>query len=305
MGRHLETMPKLEANFEHVTQLKLAETGLTDAHAGFIEHFPRLRSLNMNNNGLTRLPTAVGRMQSLIGLYLANNRIALTAEAVDALRDLIRLESIDLRGNPLGRVPDIGRMPMLHTLILADTGINTWPPGLFSLPRLRHLHLNLQRNVITIVPQVVPGSVEAEMLARTLLNREPEWISQANLDQLRDYIRSVGLDPDRPYPSRGVRDSLDWEAGMTRAQWVDRQPIWNEVEDEIGSVAFFDHIRLLTQSSHFKNDRAFRVDLTGQTLANAGSHGKEQRTAPADFHDGTGADQLCRCRGGAVQCHGP
>jgi hypothetical protein len=264
MGRHLETMPRLEANFEHVTRLKLPDTGLTDANAGFLDHFPRLRSLNMNNNGLTRLPTAVGRMQSLTELYLANNRVVLTAEAVDKLRDLIRLESIDLRGNPLGQVPDIGRMPVLHTLILGDTGINTWPRGLFSLPRFRHFYLSLQRNVIDFVPQVVPGSVEAELLARTILSREPQWISEENLNQLRDYIHSVGLDPDRPYPSRGVRDSLDWEEGMTRAQWVDRQPIWNQVEDEIGSVPFFDHIRLLTRSSHFKNDRAFRVDLTAK-----------------------------------------
>lgn len=264
MGRHLETMPKLEANFEHVTQLKLPGTGLTDANAAFLDHFPRLRSLNMNNNGLTRLPTAIGRMHTLTELYLGNNQIELTVAAAEELGGLIRLESMDLRGNPLGQVPDIGRMPRLHTLILADTGINTWPDGLFSIPRLRHFYLSLQRNVITLVPQVVPGSVEAELLARTILDRELQWISQENLDQLREYIHSVGLDPDRPYPSRGVRDSLEWEEGLTRAQWVDRQPIWNEVEDEIGSVPFFDHIRLLTQSSHFKNDRAFRVDLTAK-----------------------------------------
>ncbi|MHC8289216.1 dermonecrotic toxin domain-containing protein [Pseudomonas sp. XS1P51] len=264
MGRHLETMPKLEANFEHVTQLKLLNTGMTDANASFLEHFPRLRSLRMNDNRLTRLPTAVGRMQFLTELHLASNRIELTLQARSALRDLVRLESIDLRGNPLRWVPDIGRMPMLHTLMLSDTGINTWPGGLFSQPRLRHFYLSLQRNVITFVPQVVPGSVEAELLARTLFSREPQWLSEANLNQLRDYIRSVGLDPDRPYPSRGVRDSLDWEEGLTRAKWVDRQPLWNEVEDEIGSVPFFDHIRLLTKSSHFTNDQAFRVDMTAK-----------------------------------------
>ncbi|MHC8331051.1 dermonecrotic toxin domain-containing protein [Pseudomonas sp. LB3P25] len=264
MGRHLETMPKLEANFEHVTQLKLLNTEMTDAHASLLDHFPKLRSLNLNSNRLTRLPTAVGRMQFLTELHLANNRIELTLQAVDELRDLFRLESIDLRSNPLRWVPNISRMPMLHTLILADTGINTWPGGLFSQPRLRHFHLSLQRNLITFVPQVVPGSVEAELLARTILNREPQWISEANLNQLRDYIRSVGLDPDRPYPSRGVRDSLDWEEGLTRAEWVDLQPVWNEVEDEFGSVPFFDHVRLLTKSSHFTNDRVFRVDMTAK-----------------------------------------
>lgn len=264
MGRHLATMPKLEANFEHVTRLKLQNTGITDAHASFLDHFPRLRALNMNDNQLTRLPTAVGRMQFLTELQLGNNRIELTLQARDELRDLFRLETIDLRSNPLRWIPDIGRMPMLHTLILADTGINSWPGGLFSLSRMRHFYLSLQHNVITFVPQVVPGSVEAELLARTIVSREPRWISEANLSQLRDYIHSVGLDPDRPYPSRGVRDSLEWEEGLTRAQWVDRQPLWDEVEDEIGSVSFFDHIRLLTKSSHFTNDRAFRVDMTAK-----------------------------------------
>ncbi|MGE8186728.1 NEL-type E3 ubiquitin ligase domain-containing protein [Pseudomonas sp. NPDC086278] len=264
LGQHLETMPKLEANFDHVTRLKLFNTGMTDAHVSFLEPFPRLRSLNMNANQLTRLPAAVGRMRHLTDLRLGNNRIELTGQTRDALRDLFNLEIIDLQRNPLRRVPDISRMPRLHTLILADTGISTWPDGLFSLARMRHFHLSLQANVITLVPQVVPGSVEAELLARTLLNREPRWISQANLDQLRAYIRSVGLDPERPYPSRGVRDSLDWETGLTREQWVDRQPVWNEVEDEFGSVPFFDHIRLLTRSTSFEKDRAFRLDMTAK-----------------------------------------
>lgn len=264
MGRHLETMPKLEANFEHVTELKLPDTEMTDANAAFLEHFPRLRALNMNNNALTRLPTAIGRMRTLTELYLGNNQIELTVETADELSNLILLESVDLRRNPLGQVPNIGRMRMLHTLILANTGINTWPAGLFSILRLRHFYLSLQDNVITLVPQVLPGSMEAELLARTILNREPQWISQANLNQLREYIHSVGLDPDRPYPPRGVRDSLQWEEGLRRAQWVELQPIWNEVEDEIGSLPFFDNLRLLTQSSHFINDRAFRVDLTAK-----------------------------------------
>jgi Leucine-rich repeat (LRR) protein len=264
MGRHLETMPKLEANFEHVTQLKLLNTEMSDAHASFLEHFPRLRSLTMNNNRLTRLPTAVGRMQYLTELHLANNRIELTLQARDALRDLIQLESIDLRSNPLRWIPDIRRMPMLHTLILADTGINTWPAGLFAQPRFRHFYLDLRHNVITVVPEVVQGSADAELLARTMVSREPRWMSQTNLNRFRDYIRYVGLDPDRPYPSRGVRDSLNWEEGLTRAEWVERQELWNEVEDEFGSVPFFDHIRLLTKSSHFTNDQAFRVDMTAK-----------------------------------------
>jgi hypothetical protein len=96
------------------------------------------------------------------------------------------------------------------------------------------------------------------------LNRDPPWLSAENLETLRGYIRSVGLDPDRPYPPRGVRDSLEWEEGLTRPEWVAKQDVWNSVEDEFGSVPFFNKIRQLTQSSHFKHDLAFRKDMTSK-----------------------------------------
>ena len=262
LGRHLGTMPPLEANFEHVTSLNLLDTGLIDVQVSFLDHFPKLRLLNLTRNKLTRFPRAVGKMRGLTELYLGDNRIVLDMQGASYFRWLTRLQSLDVQGNPLGRVPDIGGMRMLHTVMLGETGINTWPDGLFSQPRFRHFYLNLQRNELTAIPQVTAGSVEAELVARTVLSREQPWLSPENLDTLRDHIRSVGLDPDRPYPPRGVRDSLDWEEGLTRPEWVARQGIWNEVEDEFGSVSFFNQIRKLTQSTHFMNDRVFRVDMT-------------------------------------------
>lgn len=262
MGRHLGTMPPLDGNFQHVTCLNLLGTEMTDAHVAFLDHFPKLRSLNLTGNRLSRFPRAVGRMRGLTELYLGDNRIVLDMQGASYFRWLTRLQSLDLQGNPLGRVPDIGGMRMLHTVMLGETGINTWPDGLFSQPRFRHFYLNLQRNKLTVIPQVTAGSVGAELVARTVLNREQPWLSPENLDTLRNYIRSVGLDPDRPYPPRGVRDSLDWEEGLTRPDWVAKQEVWNSVEDEFGSVPFFNQIRKLTQSTHFMNDRVFRVDMT-------------------------------------------
>ncbi|WP_371922022.1 dermonecrotic toxin domain-containing protein [Pseudomonas sp. 31-12] len=262
LGRHLGTMPTLEANFEHVTSLNLLGTELIDAQVSFLDHFPKLRLLNLTRNKLTRFPRALGKMWGLTELYLGDNRIVLDTQGASYFRWLTRLQSLDLQGNPLGRVPDIGGMRMLHTVMLGETGINTWPAGLFSQPRFRHFYLNLQRNKLTVIPQVTAGSVEAELVARTVLSRDPQWLSPENLDTLRGHIRSVGLDPDRPYPPRGVRDSLDWEEGLTRPEWVARQRIWNEVEDEFGSVPFFNQIRKLTQSTHFMTDRVFRVDMT-------------------------------------------
>lgn len=264
LGRHLGTLPSLEANFEHVTSLNLLGTELTDAQVSFLDHFPRLRLLNLTRNKLTRFPGVAGRMRGLTELYLADNRIVLDLQGATYLRWLTRLQHLDLQGNPLGRVPDIGGMRLLHTVMLGDTGINTWPDGLFSQPRFRHFYLNLQRNELTVIPRATPGSVGAEMLARTVVSRERQWMSADTLNTLRNYIRSVGLDPDRPYPPRGVRDSLEWEEGLTRRDWVAKQAIWNSVEDEFGSVHFFNKIRKLTESSHFQNDNAFRVDMTSK-----------------------------------------
>jgi hypothetical protein len=264
MGRHLGTMPPLEADFQHVTSLNLLGTEMTDAHVTFLDHFPRLRSLNLTRNRLTQLPPSVGHMVGLTELFLGDNRIVLDLQGATYLRWLTRLQYLDLQGNPLGRVPDIGGMRLLHTVMLGDTGIHTWPDGLFSQPRFRHFYLNLQRNELTVIPRATPGSVGAEMLARTVVSRERQWMSADTLNTLRNYIRSVGLDPDRPYPPRGVRDSLDWEAGLTRRDWVAKQAIWNSVEDEFGSVPFFNKIRKLTESSHFQNDNAFRVDMTSK-----------------------------------------
>lgn len=264
LGRHLGTMPTLEGNFNHVTRLNLNRTELIDAQVSFLDHFPRLRSLNLDNNPLTRLPHVIGRMRGLMELTLRGNRIVLDGQSVADLRNLTRLQTLDLQGNPLGRVPDIGHMRNLHSLYLADTGIRTWPDGLFSQPRFRHFYLDMRHNEITYIPAVAPGSVQAELMARTLLSRERQWLPEFNLQTLRHYIRSVGLDPDRPYPPRGVRDSLDWETGMTRPEWVARQPIWNAVEDEFDSVPFFNQIRKLTESAHFQNDPAFRVDMTSK-----------------------------------------
>ena len=264
LARHLGTMPALEGDFGHVTHLNLLNTGLADAQVSLLDHFPRLRSLNLNGNMLTRLPRAVGRMRGLRELNMRGNRLVLDAQSVVDLGGLVRLESLDLMSNPLGRVPDIGRMPMLHTLQLTDTGISTWPDGLFSLPRFRHFYLDIQLNRILDVPAVARGTAEAELLARTVLSRSPRWLPEANLQVLREYIQSVGMDPDRPYPPRGVRDSLDWEQGLTRTEWVARQELWNEVEDEFGSVPFFNEIRKLTESYHFKHDIAFRTDMTAK-----------------------------------------
>ena len=262
--RLLETLPKLEANFDHVTSLSVRSGELRNEHLGFLSSFRRVRYLNLQDNLLTAVPEAINEMSHLTDLSFNENRIELDALAVDRLKKLVQLRSLGLRGNPLKLAPNISRMPQLQVILLNETGLDSWPVGLFSQSRPRSIYLDLRHNPITRIPEVAPGSFRAELLARTLISREPRWISPDNLDTLKSYIESVGMDPERPYPPRGTLDSSDWWMGMTDRQWQEKQEIWNEVEDEFDSVPFFNEIRKLTQSADFTAGGAYKTDLTAK-----------------------------------------
>ncbi|MEB0046484.1 MULTISPECIES: NEL-type E3 ubiquitin ligase domain-containing protein [unclassified Pseudomonas] len=280
LGPHFETLPKLQANFDHVTRLLLRNAELSNTHQAFLQPFRKVRVLDLAFNKFRALPPIIAEMPHLTELNLSTNEIALTSADVQMLADRRQLLKLNLSGNPLGLLPDISRMPDLHTLNLSDTGVNTWPPGLFDLPRFRHFHLDLQRNVLTVIPSVARGSADAELLARTLLSRQPPWMSAQNLEILKEYIRSVGMDPERLYPPRGTQDSLAWETGFTRPQWVAKQAVWNAVEAESGSLEFFNEIRTLTHSYDFTHSSAYRTDLTAKVwrMLDAMSENTELRT---------------------------
>ncbi|MEJ5060132.1 MULTISPECIES: dermonecrotic toxin domain-containing protein [unclassified Pseudomonas] len=260
----LETLPKLEANFDHVTQVSLRNGALRDTHMPFLDSFRRVRYLNLQDNLLTAVPQVISDMNHLTDLFLNDNRIELDVMAVDRLKNLTQLQSLGLRGNPLKLTPNISRMPWLQVLLLNETGLEGWPVGLFSQSRPRSIYLDLRHNPISQIPEVAPGSFRAELLARTVISREPRWISPDNLDTLKMYTESLGMDPERPYPPRGTMDSAEWSAGMTERQWQEKQEAWNAVEDEFDSVPFFNEIRKLTMSADFTAGGAYQVDLTAK-----------------------------------------
>lgn len=265
MSRHLYNFPPLTANFDHVTSLSMRESSLLSSQGQFLENFPKLRTLDVGANVLNRLPPAIGDLRHLVSLWLDNNQIVLTPPAVAHLRALSRLELLTLQKNPLGLVPDISQMPNLAVLNLEDTGIHQWPVGVFGQSRPRHIYLNLRSNVLTDIPDVAPGSFRAELLGRTIVSREPEWMPANVLEKLRLYTESVGMDPNRPYPPRGLVDSLKWAQGVPDAVFRNRLIVWDELEDEFGSEKFFDVIRRLTESADFNTPATvYRTELTAK-----------------------------------------
>ncbi|MFJ2365534.1 NEL-type E3 ubiquitin ligase domain-containing protein [Pseudomonas sp. NPDC087697] len=310
LNLHFAGMPTLEANFDHVTHLRLRNTGLSNAEQAFLQPFRKARALDLAHNRMTRLPPIIAEMPNLNYLDLERNGLVLRPADVELLKNRTLMQSLNLSRNPLGLLPDISRMRGLLTLILNETGVSTWPPGLFAVLRPRHIYLDLQRNVLTQIPLVQPGLSSAELLARTLLSREPQWMSAENLELLKEYIRSVGMDPDRPYPPRGPRDSIEWEEGLTRDQWAAKQNTWYAVEDELNSFAFFNELRVLTQSADFKATTAYRADLTAKVwrMLDAMAENAELRTrffaeAVARTRCVDGATQLFNLLGVEVLVH--
>ncbi|MHC8322597.1 NEL-type E3 ubiquitin ligase domain-containing protein [Pseudomonas sp. GB2N2] len=249
IGGEINELPTLTANFNHVTYLDLSGTGIKGNADGFLRNFERLRTLVLGNNELDALPQNLGSMTHLSTLDLSDNLIELDANAVAQLRKLKRVRYLGLEGNPLGMLPDIGRMPGLQIVLLANTGIDTWPVGLFDQARLRTLYLDMQANVLEIVPDVAPGSAQAEVIARTLISHEPANISAQNLQRVRHYGHSVGFEPNRPEYARGVADSGRWASGLTEEQWRGKQDLWADLENEPGSTPFFRELRNLSESA--------------------------------------------------------
>jgi hypothetical protein len=310
LSQLLETLPKLEANFDHVTSLSLRGGQLRSGHLSFLESFHQVRYLNLQDNLLTAVPQALKDMRHLTDLFLNDNRIELDVLAVDRLKNLTRLRSLGLRGNPLKLIPDVSRMPHLQVLLLGDAGLDSWPVGLFSQSRPRSIFIEMNRNPISRIPEVAPGSFRAELLARTVISREPHWISPDNLDTLKFYIESVGMDPERPYPPRGLLDSSDWWMGMTERQWQEKQELWNTVEDEFGSVPFFNELRKLTQSADFNAGGTYQTELTAKVwrMLEAMSRDSELRiklfneaATPTECVDG--GTQLFNAMGVQVMVH--
>ncbi|WP_183129275.1 NEL-type E3 ubiquitin ligase domain-containing protein [Pseudomonas prosekii] len=298
MDRHLRTFPTLEANFDHVTSLSLRDTGVFSGQMQFLGSFRGLRLLNLADNLLTELPEEIAHMRHLNDLILGRNQITLTPDAVARLRSLTGLRSLSLSENPLGLAPDISQMRHLHVLLLDNTQLDGFPVGLFGRPRPRHFYLDLRGNPVSQVAQVAPGSVNAELLARAHMQRTSPPMSDQALRQIALYTESVGLDPQRLYPSRGTVDSIKWDEGISEKQWQARQPIWNAVEDEFGSMHFFDLLEDLTETADFRAGGAYRADLTAKVWRMLEAMHEDAELRETLFAE---ASVPTNCRDGAIQ----
>ncbi|MDF9777066.1 hypothetical protein OKW11_004023 [Pseudomonas baetica] len=234
--------PELKKFLDKVRVLKLDNTRFSSDSNGLLKDFPNLRELSAKGCELTRLPKSIEAMHRLERLRLSDNQIVLDAPAVQQLKNLTYLEILRLENNPLTLPPHIGRMPRLKVVTLRNTGLATWPDGALAKPRPRGFFLDLRDNPVTRIPDVVPGSSQAAIVARTRLS--VERLTEADLLQYQTLRRSTGLPPESIAPSAGANPPLmisnNYDAlwGDVPGWGVDRNILLSELIDEPDAERF-------------------------------------------------------------------
>lgn len=249
-------LPNLKPYLDQITSLSLDNVPLSEGPDGLLKDFPHLRQLSARNCDLKTLPSTIGKMRQLETLRLSGNRIELTPQSVEQLKNLTRLQTLRLDENPLGLAPDVRRMPRLSILSLNQTGLTTWPEGLFEKHRPRQFFLDMLDNPISEIPHVVPGSNNAFIVARTRLMANE--LSDVNRILYESYRKSVGLIPEHVASSTTTEMLRRWplktDALFSRMPGLGiyRPEAWPDLASEPNSRGFFKIINDLTQSADYR-----------------------------------------------------
>ncbi|WP_338525686.1 NEL-type E3 ubiquitin ligase domain-containing protein [Pseudomonas batumici] len=259
-GLRVDSLPSLPfgISFDHVTELSLKSMGLARIPEDFLEHFSNLRKLELNNNQLEFLPSAIADMRQLRELYVQDNRIALTSGAVNVLSSLGHLEVLNLSRNFDIRLLDVGQMPHLRRLLLRGTGIDSLPPGL--LTRIRLYEADLRDNRIRSVPNDL-YTAPSPINRRIILRNNPFTVDDQNL--LAAYRTRTGLTFGIPETELALDEYSARQRWLADIEDVERRDtlrdLWHDLRHEEGSEEFFMLLGRLSGSAEYQKIRA---DLT-------------------------------------------
>ena len=250
----VDSLPALSADFGHISALHLANSASAQFPAGFLDRFPNLRILSLTSSHLAELPVSIARMPQLRYLNLQDNRIVLNDQASAILTGLVKLKSLNLTGNQLGRPVVVRPMRELKHLLLRHTGTTQWPDGVEYLAQLQTL--DLRDNAISHIPPEVLAADRAAINRVTFLHDNPLSADSQHRLQVYDgeHGISFGIDLLRQHvvAQRGIEH---WAAIPTREQATH----WSGLLSSSRSTDFFRILEDMTTSMQFLRQRE---DLT-------------------------------------------
>jgi hypothetical protein len=252
-------LPALNVRFDDVTELWLKGFHLTeqDSLNGFLESFPNLEILNLDNVDLRHffvagdagrsLPPAIGRLTRLRSLNLQATQLVFTDSAASQLRDLTHLQTLDLSDNPLGVPPLVMGMNDLRQLNLRNTQITRCPIGIREEPCLTLL--DLRDNQITRVPPaVIKQAVEED---RVLLLGNP-LTDEDTLRRLVSHREETGINLWLGAPGAGYGSPTVWLRDCDAALQQSRQALWQRVAGKPSGTRFLAVMDRLSLTADFQ-----------------------------------------------------
>ena len=145
---------------EKVTHLCIHRRTLAEWPDEFFS-FPQLRSLDLSQNGLSRLPEQLLQLKSLEELIITENKLSAFP---DFLFQLPNLKVINLRGNSIAEWPSqLNNFHQLLHLSLSQNQLKRFPPSLEHFKNLKVL--DLSHNQI----KKIPGDIHLLHALRKLL----------------------------------------------------------------------------------------------------------------------------------------
>ncbi|MBI3904507.1 MAG: leucine-rich repeat domain-containing protein [Pseudomonas fluorescens] len=185
----LGELPKVTADFSHVSEFLLINDSPYLLMGDFLENFPNLRFLALKGLRLDRFPGAALRMRELVSLSLEGCHLRLDEASVDGLAHMERLERLDLDNNPLGVTLHVGHMKGLEELRLRSTELTVVPEGLFDLEKLRYA--DLSGNQIVELPDEL---FEVEDVREVEYNFADNPLSESSKIRIAAYDENSSLD---------------------------------------------------------------------------------------------------------------
>jgi len=254
----LGDLPVIIADFSHVAVLQMRGVGASAGLNTFLRNFPRLGTLELSGNGLTRTPQAIEDMSALRHLDLSENRIELTERSDPEFGNNNALVSLDLSLNrTLGRAPRIAAQRQLCRLDLRACGIAEWPSDIDALTHLQAL--DLRDNNIAEVPAAV-------FKYRTALNRgtniDGNPLSAASLKAIAHYQKTEGIGlgvMTNDYPGTAWqaadKEGAQWINGLSQVSVARAQEVLRSLLADPQSRDFFEMLERLRGTADFTRTR--------------------------------------------------
>ncbi|MEO6677231.1 MAG: DUF6543 domain-containing protein [Pseudomonas sp.] len=259
----LHCLPGLNVKLPDVVELSASNLLVTQIEtlSGFLECFPNLRALDLEETDLrivqpgggaiASLPAAITQLSKLTRLNLKATALTLTEETAGQFGELKLLEELDLSDNPLGVSPVVLQMPVLRRLNLRNTRIHKCPVGVLDHPYLQRL--DLRDNLIT----GVPPSVRLQSVAtdNLLLTGNP-LSDEDTLRWVVTHRQQTGINVWMGLPGADVNQPDAWLAGLSPQEAASQGQRWQRIAAKAGSDRFFGTLDVLRRTADFQVEYA-------------------------------------------------